>query len=102
MVPLNLNFWPTSRKESLASPLQQTLRRRFLRVFLCSNHNFNPRYNRKIVIRKKTSNPNDVSLKYEKWYHRIQRRARNICQCNSVDNLILLRATVNVSSSGRF
>ena len=55
MSPPNLNFWSISRKESPESQQKHALRDRFLRKLLRSNVIFNPGYNRKTLIRKRTS-----------------------------------------------
>ena len=55
MSPPNLKFWSISRKDSPESQQKYALRNRFLRILLCLNVIFNPGYNRKTLIRKKTS-----------------------------------------------
>ena len=93
MVPPNLNFWFISRRESLESQQKHALRNRFLRTLLCSNYNFNPGYNRKIVIRKRTSILDRVCFNYEQLFHPVQCTACRICQGSSRDRLILPEVT---------
>ena len=93
MVPPNLNFWSISRKESLESQLKHALRNRFLRTLLCSNDNFNPGYNRKMLIRKRTSILDRVCFNYEQLFHPVQCTACRICQCFSRDRLVLPAVT---------
>ena len=54
MSPTNLSFWSISRKESLEFQQKHALRKRFLRTLLCLIIIFNPEYNRKTLIRKRT------------------------------------------------
>ena len=94
MVPPNLNFWSISRRESLEPKQEHAPRNKFLRVLLCSNDNFNPRYNRKMLIRKGTSILNRVCFNYEQLFHPVQCTASRICQCSSRDRLVLPEVTV--------
>ena len=52
MVPPNLNFCSVSQKESLESQRKHALRKKFLRIILCSTENFNRGQNPKLLIRK--------------------------------------------------
>ena len=83
MSPPNLNFWSISRKESPESQQKQALRNKFLRTLLCSNHIFNPGYNRKTLFRKRTSIFDRVYFNYEQLFHPIQCTAFRKCQCSS-------------------
>ena len=102
MVPPNLIFFSISRKESLEPEKKHALKNRFLRVLLCSNHNSNPGYNRKMLIGKGTSILDKGCLNYERLFHPVKCIARKICQCNSVDKLVLPRVTGILSVSGHF
>ena len=93
MVPPNLNFWSISRRESLESQQKHALRNRFLRTLLRSKDNFNPGYNRKMLIRKMTSILDRVCFNYEQLFHPVQCTACRICQCSSKDRLILPEVT---------
>ena len=93
MVPPYLNFWSNSRRESLESQQKHALRNRFLRTLLCSNDNFNPGYDRKMLIRKKTSILGRVCFNYEQLFHPVQCTACRICQCSSRDRLVLQEVT---------
>ena len=55
----------------------------FLRTLLCSNEIFNPGYNRKTLIGKKTSILDGVCFTYEQLFHSIQCNACRKCHCNS-------------------
>ena len=85
MVPPNLNFWSISRRESLESQHKHALRNRFLRTLLCSNDNFNPKYTRKKLMRKKTSIPHGICVNYEQFFHPVQCTGCKKCQCSSRD-----------------
>ena len=89
MVPPNINFWSISRRESLESQQKHALTNMFLRTLLCSNDNFNPGYNRKVLIRKRTSILDRVCFNYEHLFHPVQCTACRICQCSSRDRLVL-------------
>ena len=93
MVPPNLKFWSNSRKESLESQQKHALRYRFLRKLLCSNDIFNPRYNRKMLLRKRTSILDSVCSNYEQLFHPVQCTAYRICQCSSRDKFVLPELT---------
>ena len=99
MSPPNLNFWSISRKESLESQQKHALRNRFSRTLLCSNDNFNPGYNRKMLIRKRTSILARVCFNYEQLFHPVQCTACRICQCSSRDKFALLEVTGILSIS---
>ena len=88
MSPPNLNFWSTSRKESAESKQEHALRNRFLRELSCSDIVFNPGYNRKTLIRKRTSILDRVSLNYKQLFHPIQCIACRKCQCSSKLNAL--------------
>ena len=83
MVPPNLNFCSISRKERLEYQQKHALRNRFLRTILCSNDNFNPGYNRKMLNRKETSILDGVCFKFEQLFHPVQCTACRKCQCSS-------------------
>ena len=73
MSPPNLNFWSISREESLESQQKHAPRNRFLRTILCSNDMFNPGYNRKMLMRKRTTILDGVCLNYELLFHPAQK-----------------------------
>ena len=102
MVPPNLNFWSISRGESLESQQNHALRNRFLRTLLCSNDKFNPGYNRKMLIRKRTSILDRVCFNYEQLFHPVQCTARRICQRSSRDRLVLPEVTGILTISDQF
>ena len=83
MSPPKLNFWSISRKESPESQQKRALRNRFFRTLLCSNHFFNPGYNWKTLIRKRTSTLDGVCFNYEQLIHPIQCTACRNCHCSS-------------------
>ena len=89
MVPPNLNFWSISRKESLESQQKHALRNRFLRTLLSSNDIFNPGYNRKMLMRKRTSILDRICFNFEQLFHTVQCTASRKCQCSSKDRLVL-------------
>ena len=99
MVPPNLYFWSISRKESLESQQKHALRNRFLQTLLCSNDTFNLGYNRKMLIRKRTSILDGACFNYEQLFHPVQCTASRIYQCSSRDKLVLPRATRNLTIS---
>ena len=83
MSPPNLNFWYISRKESLESQQKHALRNKFLQTLLCSNVVFNPGYNRKMLIRKRTSILDGACFIYGLLFHPKQCTACRECQCSS-------------------
>ena len=83
MSPPNLNFWSISCKENPEPQKKHALRKRFLRTLLCSNDIFNPGYNRKTLIRKRTSILDTVCFNYEQLFHPIQGTACRKCECGS-------------------
>ena len=89
MSPPNLNFWSISRKESLEFQQKRALRNSFLRTLLFSNDIFNPGYNRKMLMRKRTSILDRVCFNYEQLFHPVQCTACRICQCSSRDQFTL-------------
>ena len=93
MSPPNLIFWSFSRKERLESQQKHALRNKFLRTLLCSNDIFNPGYNRKTLIRKRTSILDTVCFKYEQLFHPIQCTACRKCQCGARGKLVLPKVT---------
>ena len=58
-----------------------------------SNHIFNPVYNRKTLMRKKTSILEIACFTYEQLFHPVQCIACRICQCSSRDRLVLPKVT---------
>ena len=88
MVPPNLNFWSVSRNESLESQQKHALRNAFLGTLLCSNDILNPVYNRKMLIRKRTSILARVCFNYEQLFHPVQCTACRICQGSPKDKLV--------------
>ena len=99
MVPPNLNFWSISRREGLESQQKHALKNKLLRTLLCSNDIFNPGYNRKMLIRKRTSILDRVCSNYEQLFHPIQCTACRICQCSSRDRRVLPEVTGILSIS---
>ena len=102
MSPPNLNFRSISRKESLESQQKDALKNRFLRTLLFSNDIFNPGYNRKMLMRKRTSVLDGVCVNYEQLFHPVQCTACSICQCSSTDKLVLPEVTGILSFSDQF
>ena len=102
MVPPNLNFWSISRKGSLESQQKHALRNRFLRTLMCSNDIFNPGYNRKMLMRRRTSNLDRVCFIYEQLFHPVQCTACRKCQCSSGDKLVLPEVTGILPPSDHF
>ena len=88
MSPPNLNFWSISRKERLEFQQKHALRNRFLRTLLRSNDFFNPGYNRKMLMSKRTSILDGVCVNYEQLFHPVQCIACRICQCSARDKLV--------------
>ena len=99
MSPPNLNFWSISRKESLESQQKHALRNRFSRTLLFPNDISNPGYNRKKLMRKRTSILDRVCFIYEQLFHPVQCTACRICQCNSKHKLVLPEVTGILSIS---
>ena len=99
MVPPNSNFSSISRKESLESQQKHALRNRFSRTLLFSNHIFNPGYNRKNLMRKRTSIFDGVFVNYEQLFHPVRWTACWICNCSSRDKIILPEVTGILSFS---
>ena len=93
MVPTNSNFWYTLYKKSLDLRQKHAFGNEFLRTLLCSNDIFNPGYNRKMLVRKRTSILDGVCFKYEQLIHPVQCTACRICQCSSWDKLVLPEVT---------
>ena len=89
MGPTNLTFWSLSRKESLESQQKHALRNRFLRTLLFSNDIFHAGYNRKVLMRKRTSILDRGCVNYEQLFHPVHCIASRICQCSSRDKLVL-------------
>ena len=99
MVPPNLKSWSISRKESLESQQKHALTNRFLRTLLFSNDVFNPGYNRKMLMRKKTSILDGLCVNCEQLFHPEQCTACRICQCSSRDKFVMLEVTGILSIS---
>ena len=93
MVPLNVNFWSNSLIDNLESQQKHSLRKKFLRTLLCSNDFSNPWYNRKMLMRKRTSILAKVCFDYEQLFHPVQCIACRICQCSSSDKIVLPKRT---------
>ena len=102
MFPPNLNFWSISHKENLESQQKHALRKMFVRTLLCSNDIFNPGYNRKMLMRKKTSIFDRNCFEYEQLFHPVRCTAWRICQSSSRDKLVLLEMTGILSISDHF
>ena len=102
MFPPNLNFWSISRKESLESQQQHALRNKFLRTLLCSNDILNPGYNRKMLMRKRTSIFDRVCFNYEQLFHPVLCASCKICQCSSRDKIVLPEVTGVLLISDQF
>ena len=83
MFPPNFHFWSISRKESLESQQKHALKNEFLRSVLCPNDIFGPGYNRKTLIRKRTSILDGVLFNHELLFLPIQCTACRKCQCSS-------------------
>ena len=93
MSPPNLNFWSISCEERLESQQKHALRNKFLQIILFSDDIFNPGYNPKIVMRKRTSILDGVCVIYEQLFHPVQYIACRICQCSSRDKFVLPEVT---------
>ena len=102
MIPPNLNFSSISRKESLKSQKRRALRNRFFRTLLCSIDILNPGYNRKMLMRKRTSILDRVCFNYEQLFHPVQYTACKLCQCSSRKRLVLPEVTGILSVSDQF
>ena len=72
MVPPNSNFWSISRKESPESQQKYALRKKNLRLLLCSNDNVSSGYNQKMLISRKTSILDGVCFNYEQLSDPVQ------------------------------
>ena len=72
MSPPNGKFWSISRKESLEFQQKHAFRNSFLRTLLCSNDIFNPGYNRKTLIRKRTFILDGACFNYKQLFHPVQ------------------------------
>ena len=99
MVPPNLNFWSISRKKSPESQQKHALRNRFLQTLSFLNDIFNPGYNRKMLMMKRTSILWEVCVNYEQLFHPVQCSACRICQCSSRDKFVLPEVTGILSLS---
>ena len=74
------------------------LKKKFSRTLLCSNDNFNLKYNRKLFNRKKTSIPDSACFTYEQMFRPVKCTACKICQCSSKTELVLSRVTAVLST----
>ena len=83
MVPLKLIFWSISGKESVAYQQKHAFRNRFSQALLSLVGNFDPRYNRIMLLRKKTSNLDKVCFNDEQLFHPVLSTACRICQNGS-------------------
>ena len=99
MVAPNFNLWSISSKESLESQQKHVLRKMFLRTLLCSNDILNPGYNRKMLMRKRTSNLDGVCFNYEKLFHPVQCIACRKSKYTSRDKFFLPEVTGILSNS---
>ena len=99
MVPASLIFWSISRKESLESQKKHAFGNRFLRTLLCSNDILKSGYNRKVLMRRRTSIADGVCFDYEQLFHPKQCTACRICECSSRDKLVWPEVTVILSFS---
>ena len=99
MAPTNLIFCSISRKKTPESQHKHALRNRFLRTLLRLNVILNPWYNRKMLIRKKTSFLDGVCFNYEQLFHPVQSTACGICQCSSRDKIVWSEVTSILSFS---
>ena len=77
-------------------------RNRFLRTILGSNDIFNPGFNRKTLIRKRTSILDTVCFNYEPLFYPIHCTACRKCQCSSRGKLLLPEGTGILSISDQF
>ena len=89
----DLKIWSITGKENLEIQQKHALRTKFLRTLFCSNDTFNTGYNRKMLIRKRTSILDWVCSNYEKLFHPVQCTACRLCQCSSRDKVFLQRVT---------
>ena len=89
MVPPKVKFWSIPRRETLESQKKHALRNRFLRTLLCSDDIFIPGYNRKMLMRKRTSFLDVVCVNYEQLFHPVYCSTCKICQCSSRDKCVL-------------
>ena len=80
MVPPNINFWSISRTESPESQQKLVLGNRFLRILLCSNDILNHRYNRKMLMSKRTSTLDGVCFNFEQLFHPVECTACRVYQ----------------------
>ena len=99
MFPPNLNYWSISRKESPESQKKHALKNKFLGTLLCLNDIFNPEYNRKLIMRKRTSILDSVCFNYEQLFHPVHCIACRIFQCSLREKLILPEVTGILSIS---
>ena len=83
MVLPNLNFWSYSFEERIESQQNYALENRSLRALLCSNNNFNPRYSRKMFIRKRASIRDGVCFTYAQLFYQVKCTVLKISQGNS-------------------
>ena len=102
MVEPNLTFWSISRKKSLESQQKHAIRNRFLRTLLCSNDILNPGYNRKMLMRNRTSILDGNCFTNEQLFRPVQCTVWKICQCNSINKPGLPRLASMVSISDQF
>ena len=93
MVPPNLNYWSNPSEESPESQQKHPLENRFLRTILCSDDNFNPGYNQKMLIGKKTSNLDGVCFTFGNLFCPVQCTACKTCQFSSLDKVVISRVT---------
>ena len=68
--------------------MKHALRTRSLRTLLCSNDILNIGYNRKILMRKRTSILDGVCFNIEQLFHPVQSTACKDCKCSSRDKLV--------------
>ena len=80
MSPPKLKVWSISRKKSLETQQKHALGNRFLSTLLCSNDISDPGYNRKTLIKKRTSILDGACFNYEQLFHPIQCRMQNPIQ----------------------
>ena len=69
MVPTNSCFWSKSRKESVVCQQKFAFRNEFLPKLTCSNDKLNSGCNWKMLLRKRTSNLDEICLNYEQLFH---------------------------------
>ena len=92
MVPPNSKIWSISRNESLESQQKQALRNKFLRKLLCS-FDICFGYDRKMLMRRRTSILDRVCFNYEQLFHPVQCTAFGLCRCSSRDKFVLREKT---------